>query len=262
MLFFTSGRHRLAYHLRQGGQVCFIFLHGLGASKNSFDRCFDMPEFKQYSLASIDLPGCGESSHADDFSYTINDQAALVLEWIRSLGLTRVILVGHSMGGAICLYVAQALGTQVEAFFNLEGNLSRGDCIFSGKIASISWEDFENGGFEKFKADLEESTRETDFPGLKNYSENLSKANPRAYYLSSVSLAKESCEGNLSQRFLELPTEKWYVFGENSINYTNIRFLDKYDMPYFIVPKSGHFMMDDQPELFYELLFDALKKRK
>jgi pimeloyl-ACP methyl ester carboxylesterase len=262
MLFFTSGQQRLAYQLRQEGQECFVFIHGLGASKNSFDRCFEMPEFEKYSLASIDLPGCGESSHADDFSYTMNDQADLVLEWIKSLELTRIILVGHSMGGAICLYLAEALGTRVEAFFNLEGNLSREDCMFSGKVASSTWEDFENGGFEKFKAGLEESARETDFPGLRNYYENISKAHPRAYYLSSVSLAKETCEGNLNQRFLELSTEKWYVFGENSINYTNTRFLDKYHIPYFIVPKSGHFMMDDQPDLFYALLFDALKGGK
>ena len=262
MLFFTSGQHRLAYQLKPEGRACFVFVHGLGASKNSFDRCFEMPAFEKYALASIDLPGCGESSGPDNFSYTMNDQADLVLEWIRSLGLTHIILVGHSMGGVICLYVAEALGTKVEAFFNLEGNLSRADCMFSGKVASTSWEDFENGGFEKFKTDLEESTRKTDFLGLKNYYENISKARPRAYYLSSVSLATETCEGNLNQRFLELPTEKWYVFGENSINYTNMRFLDKYDVPYFIVPESGHFMMDDQPDRFYELLFNALKERK
>jgi hypothetical protein len=166
------------------------------------------------------------------------------------------------MGGAICLYLAEALGTQVEVFFNLEGNLAREDCMFSGKVASSSWEDFENGGFDKFKADLGKSTQDTEFPGLKNYYKNILRAHPRAYYLSSVSLVKESCEGNLNERFLNLPTDKWYVFGEKSINYTNARFLDKHDIPYFIVPESGHFMMDDQPDLFYEMLFNALKERK
>jgi pimeloyl-ACP methyl ester carboxylesterase len=262
MHFFISGRHNLAYRLKQEGPESFVFVHGLGASKNSFDRCFEMDEFDGYTLAAIDLPGCGKSSRPDDFSYTMADQADLVLEWIRSLELTRIILVGHSMGGAICLYLAEALGTEVQTFFNLEGNLSREDCMFSGKVASSSWADFENEGFQRFRDDLEESTRETDLPGLKNYYKNILKAHPRAYYLSSVSLVKESCEGNLNQRFLDLPTEKWYVFGENSINYTNMRFLDEHNIPYFIVPESGHFMMDDQPDLFYELLFNSLKQHK
>jgi len=262
MFFSPSGKHKLAYRLKQNGPESFVFVHGLGASKNSFDRCFEMEEFEKYTVATIDLPGCGKSSRPDNFSYTMNDQADLVLEWIRSLGLTRIILVGHSMGGTICLYLTEALGTQVEAFFNLEGNLSREDCMYSGKVASSSWADFENRGFEEFKANLVESTRETDFPGLKNYYENILRAHPRAYYLSSVSLVKESYEGNLNERFLDLPMHKWYVFGEMSINYTNMRFLDKHNIPYLIVPESGHFMMDDQPDLFYKLLFNALKERK
>jgi len=262
MLFSTSGKHKLAYRLKQDGPESFVFVHGLGASKNSFDRCFEMEDFQNYTVATIDLPGCGESSRPDDFSYTMIDQATLVLEWIRSLGLTRIILVGHSMGGVICLYLAKALGTRVEAFFNLEGNLGRGDCIFSGKVASSSWEDFESRGFQEFKDDIAKSTRETDLRGLNNYYENILRAHPRAYYLSSVSLVKESCEGNLNQRFLDLPIVKWYVFGEKSINHTNMLFLDQHNLPYFIVSESGHFMMDDQPDLFYELLFNSLRQHK
>lgn len=262
MLFSTSGKHRLSYRLKKGGPECFVFVHGLGASKNSFDRCFEMEAFEKYTLATIDLPGCGESSRPEDFSYTMNDQADIVLEWIRSLRMTRIILVGHSMGGVICLYLAQALGTQVEAFFNLEGNLSREDCIFSGKVASSNWADFENKGFQEFKDDLKESAQETGLPGLKNYYENILRAHPRAYYLSSVSLVKESCDGNLDRQFLDLSTDKWYVFGEKSINHVNMCFLDQHSIPYFIVPESGHFMMDDQPDLFYELLFNSLKQHK
>jgi pimeloyl-ACP methyl ester carboxylesterase len=257
----TSGKYKLAYRLKQDGPESFVFVHGLGASKNSFDRCFEMKEFEKYTVATIDLAGCGESSRPDDFSYTMNDQAILVLEWIRSLGLTRIILVGHSMGGVICLYLAEALGTQVEAFFNLEGNLGRDDCTFSGRVASASWEDFKHKGFEEFKSALRESIRETESPGLKNYYQNISKAHPRALYLSSVSLVKESCQGNLNPRFLGLPVKKWYVFGDRSINHANMRFLDQHDIPYFVVPGSGHFMMDDQPSVFYRMLFDVLRNR-
>jgi pimeloyl-ACP methyl ester carboxylesterase len=262
MPFSIIGNHRLAYRLKQDGPESFVFIHGLGASKNSFDRCFGMEAFEDYTLASIDLPGCGESSRPDDFSYNIKDQADLVLKWISGLPLSRIILVGHSMGGVICLYLAEALGKQVKAFFNLEGNLGGEDCMFSGKVASAGWADFESKGFEEFKSTLRESIQETRSPGLKNYYHNISRTYPRAVYLSSVSLVKESCEAHLDQRFLSLPVQKWYVFGKRSINLATKSFLDQHNIPYFIVPESGHFMMDDQPGLFYKMLFDALEDGK
>ena len=258
MPFSTIGNHRLAYRLQEDGPESFVFVHGLGASRNSFEQCFDMEAFKDYTLAAVDLPGCGESSAWGDFSYSMKDQADILLRWISDLALDQIILVGHSMGGVICLYLAEALGKQVRAFFNLEGNISRQDCTFSAKIASSDWTDFENRGLEEFKSAVQGLLQETQSPGLKNYYRNISRAHPRAIHLSSVSLVRESCEGNLDQRFLALPLQKWYVFGERSTSLTTKSFLDQHNIPYFVVPESGHFMMDDQPELLYRMLLDAL----
>ena len=88
------------------------------------------------------------------------------------------------------------------------------------------------------------------------------KACPRALYLSSVSLVKESCLGNLNQRFSALPVKKWYVFGERSVNRSIRSFLEANKIPYFIVPESGHFMMDDQPGVLYRMLFEVLETCK
>ena len=259
MPFANVGGHRLAYWARQAGPKSFVFVHGLGASKNSFDRCLETEAFRDYTLAAIDLPGCGESSRPENFSYTMQDQAELVSRWMKDLHLTQIILVGHSMGGVICLYVAEGLGAQVRAFFNLEGNLGREDCTFSGKAASFSQQDFKKCGFEQFKSRLRETVQENPSPGLKNYSENILNAYPKALYLSSASLVKESCEGNLKERFLSLSVKKWYVFGERSVKRVTRSFLDEHNLAYFIVPQSGHFMMDDQPDIFYKMLFDALE---
>ena len=252
--------HRLAYRLRRDGPESFIFIHGLGASKNSFDCCFEMAVFGGYTLATLDLPGCGLSSRPDDFSYSMEDQATLVLKWIRGLELARINLIGHSMGGVISLYIAEALGTQVKSFFNLEGNLGSNDCTFSSKIASCSYKDFKNKGFKEFRNTLIETLQRNPSPGLRNYYHNISMADPRAIYLSSVSLAKESCQGNLKQRFLALPVKKWYVFGKKSMNISSRKFLEANKIPYFIVPDSGHFMMDDQPAVFYRMFFKALTR--
>jgi pimeloyl-ACP methyl ester carboxylesterase len=254
--------YRLAYRLRRTGPKSIIFIHGLGAAKNSFETCFGLKSFRNYTLGAVDLPGCGESEELDDFSYSMEDQAGLVLKWIIGLDIDRITLVGHSMGGVIGLYLAEALGQKVKAFFNMEGNLNPKDTIYSGKIASLPLEVFEGRGYQLFKRMLKETLEKSRSPGMRIYYENISKASPRALYLSAVSLLKESYEGNLYERFLKLPVRKWYVFGEKSLNRSTRILLDKDSLPYFIVPESGHFMMDDQPETFYRMLLDALKKRE
>lgn len=250
---------RPAYRLRRSGPESIVFIHGLGAGKNSFETCFGLSSFDNYTLAALDLPGCGETPFLDGFSYTVKDQAGVVQNWIMGLRLDPVILVGHSMGGVISLHLAESIGSRVKAFFNLEGNLTPEDCFFlSGKIASLSQEVFEERGFQQFKRTLRDTMKSDPSPGIKNYYENISKASPRALYLSARSLVKVSYEGELSTKFLNLPTKKWYVFGERSVNLSTKTLLDRNHIPYFIVPQSGHFMMDDQPELFYGMLLEAL----
>jgi pimeloyl-ACP methyl ester carboxylesterase len=260
MPFTTIEGCRLAYGFKQNGPESFVFVHGLGCSRDSFDQCFEMEAFRRHSVAAIDLPGCGESSAPEDFSYAMKDQADLVVKWITELGLTQIILVGHSMGGVICLYVAEALGTRVKAFFSLEGNLGRNDCTFSARVSASSQEEFEMSGFERFKGELKNTVNEEASIGLSNYYQNVLKADARSYYLSSVSLVKESCEGRLRERFSDLPVKKWYIFGDRSMNQGTKAFLDEEGIPCLIVPESGHFMMDDQPSLFYSMLFGALDK--
>jgi pimeloyl-ACP methyl ester carboxylesterase len=255
MAFSSVEGKRLAY-MKKGGAGCFLFIHGLGASMNSFQPCMKMEAFRDYGMATMDLPGCGQSPPRDHFSYTMNDQANLVLSWMGHHGIDDVVLVGHSMGGVICTYLVEALGSRVKAFFNLEGNLGVEDCTYSRKIASSSWEEFEQNGFGEFTRSLRETLKKDPLPGLTKYYENVSQADPRAVYLSSLSLVQESCHGNLRERFLAMPTKKWYVFGEKTMNPSTKTFLDKKKIPCFIVPESGHFMMDDQPDIFYGMLLD------
>ena len=254
-----EGERKIAYLLRRGGPETIVFLHGLGASKSSFKPCFELDSFKEYTLAAPDLPGCGESRWLDPSSYTMGNQADIVLQWIREMDLGPLTIVGHSMGGVIGIYLAEALGPQVTKFFNLEGNLRGRDCIFSGKIASLSMEAFEKRGLQQFKRTLEDLMHAEPSPGLKEYYKSISRCAPQALYLSAVSLVSESRGGGLKERFLNLSAEKWYVFGERSMDPYTKRFLEYHHIPYFTVPKSGHFMMEDQPHLFYKMLLEALQ---
>ncbi len=81
-----------------------LFVHGYGGDKNSW-LFVQEPIAADRATYALDLPGHGASSK-DVGDGTIQTLAQAVLGFLDTLGLTRVHLVGHSMGGAVATQVA------------------------------------------------------------------------------------------------------------------------------------------------------------
>ena len=250
---------RLAYRMRRGSSAVMILIHGLGDSQRSFAPLFDMKSLEELTLVTLDLPGCGDSARAPDFSYSMEDQAALLLQWLRKLDAGRVVLAGHSMGGVVALYVAEKLShEEIAGLVNIEGNLGFEDCFFSNRIASYSPDAFEADGFETLVQALVSETASDPEPVMRTYAGNFSRTLPRALYRSSVSLVEESLHGNLKDRFRDLPVIKGYISGERSLIPSTAKYLVENNITHFIVPESGHFMMVHRPDAFCRVLLEML----
>lgn len=81
-----------------------VLIHGAGSNR----LCWH-PELRRligYQVITLDLPGHGRSDSSTG-CHSINSYAKQVVEFLNSLGLYHVILIGHSMGGAIALEIAQ-----------------------------------------------------------------------------------------------------------------------------------------------------------
>jgi pimeloyl-ACP methyl ester carboxylesterase len=105
-------RDRISIHYQTAGQgpVALIFLHGFASAHSTWHDMAGLFPSDRYSLYLIDLKGFGLSDKPRDGAYTIKDQAEVIATIIREQTLRSVILVGHSMGGAVALRVAlQAL---------------------------------------------------------------------------------------------------------------------------------------------------------
>ncbi|MBM4445324.1 MAG: alpha/beta hydrolase [Chloroflexi bacterium] len=94
-----------AIHLRRTGSGSpVLLLHG-GANDSS-DWVETMSLFsREYSLYAPDLVGYGLSDRKDA-GYCLSDFSEATLALIRQLGLSSLSLVGHSLGGRVCLEVA------------------------------------------------------------------------------------------------------------------------------------------------------------
>lgn len=82
-----------------------VLLHGMANSLQSFRRVAPLLA-DDYYVVAVDIPGFGLSSKPADFDYRAPNQARVIGDFIRELGLERTIVGGHSMGGAIAMRVA------------------------------------------------------------------------------------------------------------------------------------------------------------
>ncbi|MGC2743855.1 MAG: alpha/beta hydrolase [Candidatus Angelobacter sp.] len=97
------GDHRIVYS--EGGQdeprcETVVLLHGFGASADSWNR-FAKPLTKRYRVIAPDQPGWGASTRIESASYGYSAQVERLHQFLPALGIKRMHLVGHSMGGFI-----------------------------------------------------------------------------------------------------------------------------------------------------------------
>jgi len=91
----------IAYMDEGSGHETLLFIHGLGSYAKAWKKNID--ELKDsYRCIAIDLPGYGRSSKSD-YSGSMTFFADVVKEFADSLGLEKIVLTGHSMGGQISI---------------------------------------------------------------------------------------------------------------------------------------------------------------
>jgi len=231
------------------GTETVLFVHGLGCCKESFASAFQDGRLSPFGLVAVDLPGFGESSRPREFSFAMEDQAAVLHQLLDRLGVRRVHLVAHSMGGAPALLLARRLGDRLVTFVDIEGNLVAEDCsMISRRTARASFERFQRVGLPALRTAARESTE----PAMRPFSSWLALADPWAFWRSSISLVRWSDSGELLRTLLELPVPAAYVYGERSVLETVRSQLS--GVALLAVARSGHFVMQDAPEEFWPLL--------
>ena len=101
--YFTDALgERVAYEHAGSAGPAVIFLHGFGASRESWNELRDllMPHMQLYL---VDLKGFGLSAKPANTDYSMRGQAGMIGHFVESHGLRDVTLVGHSYGGGVAL---------------------------------------------------------------------------------------------------------------------------------------------------------------
>ncbi|MGO9776526.1 MAG: alpha/beta fold hydrolase [Terracidiphilus sp.] len=83
-----------------------VLVHGLGGRAEDWRKLAPYLTKAGFRVYLPDLPGYGRSEQPSDFSYSVHDEAEVVVGFLDALGLKQVDLGGWSMGGWIVQQVA------------------------------------------------------------------------------------------------------------------------------------------------------------
>lgn len=108
----------LSYTVQGSGEPALVFVHCWSCDKSYWND--QVPYFeKKYTVVTLDLAGHGESGLGRK-DWTIESFGADVATVVNELALTKVILIGHSMGGEVDLEAARRLPGKVLALVGVD----------------------------------------------------------------------------------------------------------------------------------------------
>lgn len=99
---------------RPDAQV-LLMIHGIAGQLQHFTYGLSGQLSDDFRVISVDRPGCGYSTIAQGDGASLKDQARMIAALLDKLGVEKVVVVGHSLGGAVALGMALEIPEKVAA---------------------------------------------------------------------------------------------------------------------------------------------------
>lgn len=233
-----------------------LYIHGLGESGLCLERIMGHPLLKGFSHLSADLPGYGKSPWPEK-PLSLSEQADLLARLLNTLGISRTIILGHSMGGVIGTIFCERYPQMVSVFINVEGNVSFEDCTFSCVIFGHNLHEFIDRDFDAYRDKIYESS--ISEKALRFYHASLLMCDPHTIYENSRELVELSRREELAERLGSLPMPVIYIWGNPRGTQAYSRsLLNKANVALLEINDAGHWPFIDQPDVFAENLLAVL----
>ena len=225
-----------------------VWIHGLGEWSLSFDAVARHPALDGFTHVLPDLPGHGRSAWPPDEGAggeALSDLADVLADWLSRR--PPAVLIGHSMGGVLATLAAER--TAVRGVVDVDGNLSRGDCVFSAEAARYTAEDFVAHGLAAMREHVFADAREN--PALRLYHGALCLASPHAFHRNATDLVRLSTEETLAARLAALSVPTLFVAGvPDGICARSRALLDEHRVRWIGITPAGHWVYVDQKDAF------------
>ena len=244
----------IAYEAHGAGTPALVFVHGWSCDRTYWKGQLE-PLGRRYRVVAIDLAGHGESG-TNRQAWTIAAFGADVAAVVEKLGLERVILVGHSMGGDVIVEAARRLRGRVAGLVWVD--------VYRKLDAPPTAERIE-AFVAPFRADFTERTRafvRGMFPATADKSlvewiaADMSSAPKEIALAAMVSVFSNGREMPAALAELKLPT----IAINPDHPPTDFESLKRHGVEVVLMPGVGHFPMMEDPERFNRVLGSVIEK--
>jgi len=248
----------LVCEVRGKGETALVFLHGWCCDREYWKHQADAFA-AEYRVVTLDLAGHGESGKVRN-AWTVDSLAADVHALVKALGVKRVILVGHSMGGPVALLAAKRMPGTV--------------------VAVIGADTLQNAEYEppaemrkQFMEAFERDFKGTMRAGLAGMVNEKTDAELKAWLLKRAEAQDPKMAIGLMRDMAGLETKKLLkecgvpvrcinsAGGYQFFAPTAVEINKKYaDYNAVTIPEVGHYPMLEKPAEFNQKLRDVLKE--
>jgi pimeloyl-ACP methyl ester carboxylesterase len=128
--------HRIRYWTQGESGSTVLLLHGISCSVLEWEHNIAALS-QQHRVIALDLLGCGMSDKPVDADYDMQTQARFVFDFMDSMGLSSVHMVGNSMGGRIAMECAAMKPERVKSLvLSAPAGIGK-DTLFNFRLASL-----------------------------------------------------------------------------------------------------------------------------
>ncbi|HEV2127866.1 MAG TPA: alpha/beta hydrolase [Thermomicrobiales bacterium] len=223
-----------------------VCLHGLGASSLDFAWLATWPAFRHMRLLLIDAAGHGASDRPDDWPYSIEAHAELIVGLLREIAGTPVALVGHSMVCSMAIALAHRHPGLVDRLVLAEPNLDPGTGTLSGHVARQREERFVTRGYAALVYQTERTAARGDLVAA-GFLQSLRLASPMVIHRSAVSLRAERLP-TFHEQLETMTLPRTLLRGKRTPPLAPP--LSTTAIQQVVIPGAGHQMMIDNPDAF------------
>ena len=239
---------KISFRAQGSGTPALIFVHGWCCDKSYWDA--QVTYFsRKYKVVTVDLAGHGESGLGRE-AYTMEAFGEDVLAVVDNLGLDKVVLIGHSMGGPVILEAARRMPGRViglvgaDTFNNVERKFQMDELL-----ASL------NANFSETTAGFVRSmfTPTADSVLVEKIAADMSSAPPEVG-VSAIESMSIYWNDKLTRALQQVQAPVRCI---NSGRYpSDVEAGSRYASSFKAVDMSavGHFVMNEDPETFNRLL--------
>jgi pimeloyl-ACP methyl ester carboxylesterase len=243
----------IRYEVAGDGEPALVFVHGWSCDRRYWGG--QVGAFAdRYRVVAIDLAGHGESGIGRS-SWTMAAFGEDVVVVVDRLGLRRVVLVGHSMGGDVIVEAALRLGDRVAGLVWADTYTTLDDPPTAKEL-----EAFEAPVRADFVAGTGALVREMCIPSTDPALVDWIAADMASAPPEIALEALHNAVSNQGPVDAALPKLRAPVVAINPDSRpTDVASLERHGIRTVLMPGVGHFLMQEDPEGFNRLLQEAIE---